>query len=201
MPADYISDGFDDDTVMASVSTLSNKIPTPPTEGASNDFYSSNRSAMPADYISDGFDDDTVMASVSTLSKNIPTPPTHHHDIRKIHRRDRVTPNALAFLDCEAAVDDAGNEEGGDGSETDNSIEGTIDSGNLLIVQLETCGQASSQVTETIRTTSPCPRTHLLVRGLAQQWPIQPPLLAAARRRSPTLQLIALHALKKLRTP
>jgi hypothetical protein len=80
------------------------------------------------------------MGSLSTLSNTIPTPPTHHHHIRKIHRRDRATPNGLAFLDLKAAVDDydAGNEQGEGGLETDNSIEGAIDSRNLLIIQLET---------------------------------------------------------------
>ena len=86
---------------------------------------------MPADDIIDGFDDDdAVMASASTLSNAIPTPPTHRHHIRKICRRDRATPNGLAFLDLEAVVDDQ-TEQVESGSETDNSIEGAIDSRNI----------------------------------------------------------------------
>ena len=106
---------------------------------------------MPADCIIDGFDDngaepalarsmdppvwdtpdeDAVMASPSTLSNEIPTPPTHRHRIRKIHSRDRATPNGLAFLDLEAAVDDQ-TEQVESGSETDNSMEGAIHSRNL----------------------------------------------------------------------
>jgi hypothetical protein len=147
-------------------------------------------------------DDDTVMASLSRLSNTIPTPQTHrrrHHNRKTYHdRRGRATPNGLAFLDLEAAVDDHndGNEQGEGGSETDNSLEGAIDSRNLLIIHLKPCGQTSSQMTETIRTTSPC--AHFLIPDLPQHWPVQFLPLAGARRCSPTLLLIALHALKKL---
>lgn len=122
-------------------------------EGASEDCNFSNRLTRPADNITDGFDDndaeaalarsmnppvwnapdeDTVMSSPSTLSNAIPTPPTHRHRLRKIHRRDLAT-LGLTFLDLEAAVDDqnAGNEQGEGGSETDNSIKGAINSKNL----------------------------------------------------------------------
>jgi hypothetical protein len=76
-------------------------------------------------------------------SNAIQTPPTHRHHIRELRHRERATPNGIAFLG-EADVDDqnAGSEQGDGGSETDNSIECTINSIISLIIELETCAQA-----------------------------------------------------------
>jgi len=113
MPADNPTDVFDDHDAEAALARSMN----PP--------------------VWDTPDDDPVMASRSYA---IQTPPTHRHPIQTVRRRDHATPNGLAFLDLEAAVDDhnAGNEQEAGGSETDNSMEGAIDSRNFLIIQLET---------------------------------------------------------------